>query len=82
MLVVVSLVALMVQVFSLGYMHGEPGTVAGALYTYQSLFLFSMQLLVIAPISCSCSSAGSSSAPRAICSSGSGTGSPAPRAQR
>jgi NADH-quinone oxidoreductase subunit L len=49
MLVVVSLVALMVQIFSIGYLHDEPGPSLGRYFTYQSLFLFSMQLLVIAP---------------------------------
>lgn len=49
MLVVVGLVALMVQVYSLGYLKGEPDLHIGRYYSYQSLFLLSMQGLVISP---------------------------------
>jgi len=49
MLGVVALVALCVQVFSYGYLHDEPAPSFGRYYTYQSLFLFSMLLLVLAP---------------------------------
>ena len=49
MLVVVTLVALCVQVFSLEYLHDEPPAAFGRYYAYQSLFLFSMSLLVLAP---------------------------------
>lgn len=46
MLVVVTLVALMVQVYSLGYMHGDPGF--SSYYAYHSLFAASMLGLVLA----------------------------------
>ncbi|MCC7385786.1 MAG: NADH-quinone oxidoreductase subunit L [Deltaproteobacteria bacterium] len=49
MLVVVCLVAFCVQVFSLGYMGHEPPADFGRYYTWQSLFLFAMNSLVIAP---------------------------------
>ena len=49
MLVVVTLVALMVQVFSVGYMHDEEPPAYGRYFTYHALFLLSMNLLVIAP---------------------------------
>jgi NADH-quinone oxidoreductase subunit L len=49
MLVLVALVALLVQVYSLGYLHDEPSTGLGRYYTYQSLFAFSMMGLVLAP---------------------------------
>ncbi len=49
MLVVVCLVAFCVQVFSLGYMAEEPDTDFGRYFTWQSLFLFAMNTLVIAP---------------------------------
>ena len=49
MLVVVTLVALMVQVFSLGYMQGEPRPAFGRYFAYHALFLFSMNVLVVAP---------------------------------
>ncbi|MDO8490953.1 MAG: proton-conducting transporter membrane subunit, partial [Dehalococcoidia bacterium] len=46
MLVVVSLVALLVQVYSQGYMHGDPGYVR--YYAWMSLFTASMLGLVLA----------------------------------
>lgn len=49
MLVVVTLVALCVQVFSLGYMKQESRPALGRYFTYHSLFIFSMNLLVLAP---------------------------------
>ncbi len=49
MLVVVTVVALCVQVFSLGYMHDEEPAALGRYYTWHSLFLASMLGLVIAP---------------------------------
>ena len=49
MLVVVCLVAFCVQVFSLGYMADEPDHDFGRYFTWQSLFLFAMNTLVIAP---------------------------------
>ncbi len=49
MLVVVCLVAFCVQVFSLGYMADEPPADFGRYFTWQSLFLFAMNTLVIAP---------------------------------
>jgi NADH-quinone oxidoreductase subunit L len=49
MLVLVSLVAFLVQVYSLGYLHDEPAPALGRYYAYQSLFAFSMLGLVLAP---------------------------------
>ncbi len=49
MLVVVTLVALCVQVFSIAYMHGETKRAFGRYFAYHALFLFSMNLLVVAP---------------------------------
>ncbi len=49
MLVVVTLVALCVQVFSLGYMHGESREAFGRYFAYHALFLFSMNVLVVSP---------------------------------
>ena len=49
MLVLVALVALLVQVYSLGYLSDEPAPSLGRYYTYQSLFAFSMMGLVLAP---------------------------------
>ncbi len=49
MLMVVTLVAACVQVFSLGYMGHEPPADLGRYYTWQSLFLFAMSSLVLAP---------------------------------
>ena len=49
MLLLVTLVALLVQVYSLGYLHDEPPAALGRYYTYQSLFAFSMMGLVLAP---------------------------------
>jgi len=49
MLVIVALVATAVQVFSLGYMKQEPPSAVGRYFTYHSLFVFSMNLLVLAP---------------------------------
>ena len=49
MLVVVALVATCVQVFSVGYMAHEPKRDFGRYFTWHSLFLFSMQGLVLAP---------------------------------
>lgn len=46
MLLVVTLVALMVQVYSVGYMHGDPGY--PSYFAYQSLFAASMLGLVLA----------------------------------
>jgi NADH-quinone oxidoreductase subunit L len=49
MLGVVTLVALCVQVFSLGYMHDEPRPAYGRYFAYHALFLLSMNVLVVAP---------------------------------
>jgi NADH-quinone oxidoreductase subunit L len=49
MLCLVALVALLVQVYSLGYLSDEPKPGLGRYYAYQSLFAFSMMGLVIAP---------------------------------
>lgn len=49
MLAVVTFVAAMVQIFSLGYLSDEPEADRGRYFTWQSLFLFSMLGLVISP---------------------------------
>ena len=49
MLMLVTLVALLVQLYSLGYLHEEPPQGLGRYYTYQSLFAFSMMGVVLAP---------------------------------
>ncbi len=49
MLVLVTLVAFLVQVYSLGYLHAEQAPALGRYYAYQSLFAFSMLGLVLAP---------------------------------
>jgi NADH-quinone oxidoreductase subunit L len=49
MLMLVALVALLVQVYSLEYLHEEPAASLGRYYAYQSLFAFSMMGLVLAP---------------------------------
>ena len=49
MLVLVALVATLVQVYSLAYLHDEPKPALGRYYAYQSLFAFSMMGLVLAP---------------------------------
>ncbi|NQW05600.1 MAG: NADH-quinone oxidoreductase subunit L [Acidobacteria bacterium] len=49
MLQLVTLVSLLVQVYSLGYLSDEPAAALGRYYAYQSLFAFSMLGLVLAP---------------------------------
>jgi NADH-quinone oxidoreductase subunit L len=49
MLVLVTFVSLLVQVYSLAYLHDERPPALGRYYTYQSLFAFSMLGLVLAP---------------------------------
>ena len=49
MLVLVTLVAFLVQLYSLGYLDHEPPAALGRYYAYQSLFAFSMMGLVLAP---------------------------------
>jgi NADH-quinone oxidoreductase subunit L len=49
MLVVVTLIAWAVQVFSIGYMRDELAPDKGRYFTYHSFFIFSMNLLVLAP---------------------------------
>jgi NADH-quinone oxidoreductase subunit L len=49
MFLVVAVVAAMVQIFSLAYMHDESPAGRGRYFTWQSLFLFSMNSLVLAP---------------------------------
>jgi NADH-quinone oxidoreductase subunit L len=49
MTVLVTLVALLVQVYSLAYLHAERPAALGRYYTYQSLFAGSMLGLVLAP---------------------------------
>jgi len=49
MLLLVTLVALLVQLYSLGYLADEPKPALGRYYMYQSLFAFAMIGLVLAP---------------------------------
>jgi NADH-quinone oxidoreductase subunit L len=49
MLVLVTLVSLLVQVYSLAYLHEEPAPGLGRYYAYHSLFAFSMLGLVLSP---------------------------------
>ena len=49
MLVLVALVSLLVQIYSLGYLADEPAPSLGRYYAYQSLFAFSMLGLVLSP---------------------------------
>ncbi len=49
MLLLVTLVSLLVQIYSLGYLSDEPAPGIGRYYAYQSLFAFSMLGLVVAP---------------------------------
>ncbi len=49
MLVVVGTVALMVQIYSVGYLSGEAAGARGRYFTWQSLFLFAMQGFVLSP---------------------------------
>ena len=49
MLVLVTLVALLVQIYSLGYLSDEPRPALGRYYAHQSLFAFSMMGVVLAP---------------------------------
>ncbi|MBK7876222.1 MAG: NADH-quinone oxidoreductase subunit L [Planctomycetes bacterium] len=49
MLVVVTMVALCVQIFSTAYMHDEKPSSYGRYFTLHALFLFSMNTLVVAP---------------------------------
>ena len=49
MLVLVTLVSLLVQIYSLAYLDTEPAPGLGRYYTYHSLFAFSMLGLVLSP---------------------------------
>jgi NADH-quinone oxidoreductase subunit L len=49
MLVLVALVSLLVQVYSLAYLHDEPRPSLGRYYAYHALFAFSMMGLVLSP---------------------------------
>ena len=49
MLLVVTFVASCVQIFSVGYMHDESKPAQGRYFTYHSLFLTAMNILVLAP---------------------------------
>jgi NADH-quinone oxidoreductase subunit L len=49
MLVLVTLISLVVQVYSWAYLHDEPRPSLGRYYTYHSLFAFSMLGLVLSP---------------------------------
>jgi NADH-quinone oxidoreductase subunit L len=49
MLMLVTLVSLLVQIYSLDYLHDEPRPSLGRYYAYHSLFAFSMLGLVLSP---------------------------------
>src|SRR6185436_1375286 len=49
MLLLVTLVSLLVQLYSWAYLHDEPRTSLGRYYAYHSLFAFSMLGLVLSP---------------------------------
>ena len=49
MLLLVTLVSLLVQIYSAGYLHDEPKPALGRYYAFQSLFAFSMMGVVLAP---------------------------------
>ncbi|MBI2205936.1 MAG: NADH-quinone oxidoreductase subunit L [Candidatus Rokubacteria bacterium] len=49
MLALITLVSLLVQVYSLDYLHDEPARGLGRYYAYHSLFAFSMLGLVLSP---------------------------------
>jgi len=49
MLILVTLVATLVQIYSLEYLHSEPAPAFGRYYAYHSLFVFSMMGVVLAP---------------------------------
>jgi NADH-quinone oxidoreductase subunit L len=49
MVCLVTLVAMLVQVYSLAYLHDEPPAALGRYYAYQSLFAFSMIGLALSP---------------------------------
>jgi NADH-quinone oxidoreductase subunit L len=49
MLLLVTLVSLLVQIYSIGYLSDEPAPALGRYYAFQSLFAFSMMGLVLAP---------------------------------
>jgi NADH-quinone oxidoreductase subunit L len=49
MLILVALVAFLVQLYSLEYLHDETPAALGRYYTYHSLFAFSMMGVVLAP---------------------------------
>ena len=49
MLVLVTLISFLVQVYSWAYLHDEPRTSLGRYYAYHSLFAFSMLGLVLSP---------------------------------
>jgi NADH-quinone oxidoreductase subunit L len=49
MLVLVTLVSFLVQLYSLAYLHDEPRPSLGRYYAYHSLFAFSMLGLVLSP---------------------------------
>jgi NADH-quinone oxidoreductase subunit L len=49
MLLLVTLVSLIVQIYSLGYLSDEPAPALGRYFAFQSLFAFSMMGVVLAP---------------------------------
>ena len=49
MLLLVTLVSLLVQIYSIGYLSDEPAPALGRYYAFQSLFAFSMMGVVLAP---------------------------------
>jgi len=82
MLVLVTLVSLLVQIYSLAYLGDERPASLGRYYTYQSLFAFSMLGLVLAPGFLQMSSSGSWWASAPTSSSATGTSGPRPPARR
>jgi NADH-quinone oxidoreductase subunit L len=49
MLLIVCVVALCVQIFSIGYMHDEPPRAYGRYFALHAMFLFSMNIVVVSP---------------------------------
>ena len=68
MLLLVTLISLLVQIYSWAYLHDEPRPSLGRYYAYHSLFAFSMLgPRAVADLSCRCSSSGSWSASARTC---------------
>ena len=65
MLLVVTGVGFLIHLYSIGYMHDDPGY--SRFFTYLNLFVFSMMMLVLAATSCCSTSSGRRWACAAIC---------------